>query len=117
MSEENIEKLEIVSELSRRFPDWINPEIESIKLCRNEKVIFLEIIFYKKSGMSKIISNLDFIGDDDDLNKILFSPEKEITDNAIEFVSLDAFTISMCEEKIFKNEVMAIINKGAIRGS
>lgn len=105
-----VDKLEILNEMKRRFPDWLNPEIQSIKLCQNEELIFLEILFNKNFGRSLIISKLDFIGDDDDLSKILFTPEKEITDNAIEFLALDPLTILMCEEKIFKAETHELIN-------
>lgn len=98
------EKLEVIHEMKRRFPGWINSDVQSIKFCRNEKLIFLEIFFNKGSGIEPIISNLDFIGDDDDLSKILFTPEKEITDNALEFVALDPYTISLCEEKLFSEE-------------
>lgn len=117
MNKENIEKLEIIDELKRRFPGWINPEIESIKLCRNEKVIFLKINFSKEAGIPQIVSTLDFITDEDDFNNMLFSPEKEITDNAVEFVSLDAHTISICEGKIFKEEVIEIIHQESERDS
>ena len=104
------EKLEIVNVMKRRFSDWFNPEIKSIKLCQSEELIFLEILFHQNLGKTLIISNLDFISDHDDLSKIPFTPEKEITDNAIEFLALDPLTILMCEEKIFKAEIHELIH-------
>ena len=105
-----VDKLEILKEMKQRFPEWLNPEIQSIKLCQNEELIFLEILFHKEFTRALIISKLDFIADDDDLSKILFTPEKEITDNAIEFLALDPLTILMCEEKIFTEESHILIN-------
>jgi|GEM_PF-4835873 len=99
----NTEKLEIINEMKRRFPGWINSDIQSVKFCRNEKLIFLNF-FFNESSTAPIITNLDFIGDDEDLTKILFTPEKKITDNALQFVALDAYTISLCEEKLFSEE-------------
>ncbi len=109
MENANVEKLEIVNEMEGRFPDWLDNKIESIKLCQTEELIFLEILFHGNFGRTSIISNLDFIGDHDDLSKILFTPEKKITDNAIEFLALDPLTIFMCEAKIFKEESHELI--------
>ncbi len=108
---ENLEadKLEIMNEMKRRFSDWFNPEIQSIKLCQNEKLIFLEINFHRDLRKPSIIANLDFISDHDDLSKILFTPEKEIIDNAIEFLALDPLTVFKCEAKIFKEESHELI--------
>jgi hypothetical protein len=39
------EKLEVINEMKRRYPDWVNEDLLSIKFCRNDEIVFLEMTF------------------------------------------------------------------------
>ena len=39
------EKLEGINEMNRRYPDWVNEDLLSIKFCRNDEIVFLEMTF------------------------------------------------------------------------
>ena len=39
------EKLEVINEMKRRYPDRVNEDLLSIKFCRNDEIVFLEMTF------------------------------------------------------------------------
>lgn len=102
------QKLEVINEMKRRYPEWINEELLSIKFCRNDEMVFLEMNFNSASA-EPIITNLDFISNDD-LDDNLFLPEIDIVDNANVFVTLDQYSLSMCVDGLFTKEAENIIN-------
>jgi hypothetical protein len=108
MKPNSTERLDVFNELNRRYPGWINKDLLSIKFCRNEEMVFLEMIF--NSSGKPIIINLDFIGNDDDLNSSLFLPEIDIVDNAMVFVQIDQYSLLMCVDGLFTKEAEQIIN-------
>ena len=108
MKSTGTEKLELVYEMKRRYPDRINEDIFSIKFCQNDKMVFLVISLYSNPN-KPIISNLDFIGNDDDLDSSLFLPDNDIVDNAITFSQLEQYTLLMCVDGFFTREAEEII--------
>ena len=101
------EKLEILTELKKRYLNLLNPAIESIKFCQNERIVFVETLF--ANNYPAVINKLGFIADDDDLDKILFQPERDIIDNARLFLELDKYTLLISIDNLFtKNAEVAI---------
>ena len=107
--ENSVEKLELISELQKLYPLWINKNLQSIKFCRDSKMVYLEMIFYS-NAKKPIIINLDFIGNGDDFEKSLFLPDTDIVDNAKQFLELDKYSLLMCVEGLFTKEAETIID-------
>jgi hypothetical protein len=106
----SVEKLEMINELQKLYPLWINKDLQSIKICSNNNMVFLEMIIYSNAEKS-IINNLDFICDGDNLEKCMFLPETDIVDNAKLFFKLDKYSLMMCVEGLFTKEAENSIDK------
>lgn len=103
-----VQKLEVLNEMQRRYPKWINPRLKSLMFCRDAEKVFLEMLF---SGYpDKLVEiNLDFISNDE-LDGDLFLPDVDIVDNASVFVSLDQYSLLNCVEGLFTEDAEKIIN-------
>lgn len=104
-----VEKLEVLYEMQRRFPDWLNPALQSIKFCRHTSKVFLEMIF-SNAPSEIIVTDLNFISNDD-LDGALFLPETDIVDNASVFVALDQYSLLNCVDGLFTNDGEKLINR------
>ncbi len=105
----DIEKLELIGVFQKRYPEWINPELLSVKFCRSSEMVFLET-FFTNDPQKVIITDLNFIGNDT-LDGELFLPEIDIVDNAQVFVEFEPYSLYMCVDGLFTKEAEEIINK------
>jgi type I restriction enzyme, R subunit len=109
--DEKVDRLEVLPKLKERFGDQINPAITSLKVCQDAFVVFTETSFLDK-GNNPVREDLDFIGDDEDnLESILFKPEKDIVDNAKIFIDLDQYTLYMSVNDLFTKDAEEDIKK------
>jgi hypothetical protein len=101
---EYTEKLELLNEMKRRWPNQINEEIQSIKISQNSQVALIEITLQNLIGSISVEeTNLDFIvGENPD--ELLFKPYADVVDNAKEFVRLDGFSLVNCIDNLFTKE-------------
>ncbi|MBK8711371.1 MAG: type I restriction endonuclease subunit R [Niastella sp.] len=110
---EEVEKLELLPQLKERFPEWLNPAITSLKICKNAFVVFIEMSL-SSSPDKPIKTDLDFIGNDEDnYESLLFEPTNDIVDNAKKFLELDPYSFYMCIDDIFTKEAEEEIKKQA----
>jgi hypothetical protein len=115
MNAEALQKLEIINQFKMQYPEWINPELISIKYCQNSVDAFLEMTFINNPNLP-IIINLDFISDDFDTETeieeipALFNPESDVVDNAKTFIELDTYSLINCVDGLFSKEAEEIIN-------
>lgn len=101
------DKLEVINEMKRRYNGWINEDLFSIKFCRNEKMVFLEMNF-TSSPEAQWITIMDFISGDEQPSS-LFLPDIDFVDNALVFVNLDQNRLLNSVDGLFTKEAEQII--------
>ncbi|MFN2394478.1 MAG: hypothetical protein ABR597_02195 [Bacteroidales bacterium] len=112
-----IQKLNITQAFKKKYQDWVNPDIISMKFCCDRKDCFLELVFLTDPH-NVFIENLSFIEDDnecidDDNNDFfcMFHPEKDFVDNATDFLNLDPYTIINCFSNLITKEAADLISE------
>ena len=94
MKDSRIDSIEMVEMLQELYADRVCPTIFSVKMCQDQKDVWLCIRRRKQTDIGilerKEIMNLEFIVDDpeypafeDDMP--LFSPKRDVYDNAVLF--------------------------------
>lgn len=109
------DKLEVINEMNLRFKGWINEDLSSIKFCRNDKMVFLELNF-TSSPDAHWITIMDFISGDE-LSRSLFFPDIDFVDNAFIFINLDQNQLLNSVEGLFTKEAEQIIESSVNRPS
>lgn len=103
------QKLELLGEMTKRWKEFINPKLTSIKFCQDSKIVFLEITLTPCYANSVVI-NLDFISEDEDSDGT-FPPYNDIVDNARVLLGLNAFCLNVCFEGLFIKEAEKAFNE------
>jgi hypothetical protein len=106
--------LELLQEMSRRWGNKLNKDLQSIKFSQTREAALLELTF--KNGESEIVketTNLDFISGED--FEELFKPENDVVDNAQNFVDLDGYSLINCIGNLFNEEAAEEINNEHLR--
>ena len=119
MNNDNIQKLEIISQFKNKYSEWVNPELLSLKYCQTKIDAFLEITFSKEPDSPEII-NPDFIADEFDPDNVeeipaLFRPDADVVDNAKTFVEFDTYSLIMCVDGLFTKDAEEIINSNHLK--
>lgn len=87
-----MEKIEIAGKFRRRFKREVNPDINSLKICKDKDKVLLEVTYSGKDE-KPVKLNTDFIvGTKDDPNgkSLYFDPKMGIDDLADLFLKTDS---------------------------
>jgi len=113
-----VQKLNITQAFRKKYSDWVNPDLISLKFCCDDKDCFLELVF-KNDPENIIIHNLSFIADDYndtlvdydmfDISR-LFHPGKDFVDNATNFLNMDPYSIIHCVSNLITEEAANFIS-------
>jgi hypothetical protein len=110
------QKLNITQAFKKKYLDWVNPDLISMKFCCDGKDCFLELVFLTDPH-NVFIENLSFIEGDDEFLDIdnneffcKFHPRKDFVDNATDFLNLDPYTIINCFPNLITKEAADLIS-------
>lgn len=121
MTTEARESIEILSELRKRYPQYLREELISVKFVQSANRCYLEtttlnvVADYLRDEMTKR-DDLGFITDGDHGEKLYFDPQRSISENVHRFIfEFDEISIVNCTD-LFRadlpNEIYAAWQEG-----
>jgi len=113
---ETSQSAEILPQLKELYPNYLHPDITSVKFGQTKDRCYLEIATKKVVGgylLDELIERKDlgFVcnGDMDGEDSLFFNPKNDLTENAIKFVNeLDEISIINCTD-LFTEESSTMI--------
>lgn len=94
---------DMLPELRILYGDWIQKEIQSVKMVQKNGKVFLETVLHKERGDLEdeviTLTDLSFISDDIEGQQLFFSPDKTAEENTKRFLDeFDPISIINCTE-------------------
>lgn len=104
--------VEILAELKRKYPDYLRPDFHSIKIIHSDKIVYLESVRYRYSGLRDEIIERTDLGFISDTATEMFSTTRTAEDNARLFVhELDEYSMIQCTDLFTHEACLAIAHR------